>query len=34
MNTKFWRGTYGGTVAKKSYTLFVFNVYESLGGNQ
>jgi integrase len=31
MNAKFWWGTYKGTVAKSSYILFVFNVYESLG---
>ena len=31
MDAKFWWGTYRGTVAKSSYILFIFNVYESLG---
>jgi hypothetical protein len=34
MNANFWWGTYRGTVANSPYIFFVFNVYESLGGNQ
>jgi hypothetical protein len=34
VNPKFWRGTYRGTVVSNGYIVFVFNVKESLGGNQ
>jgi hypothetical protein len=34
MNAEFWWGTYRGTAAKNHFILFVFNVTESLGGNQ